>query len=363
MRRPKTVVRAWVILVSVLPALFGTVNGTTARGDQIRTESGDYLGAKIVGLEGAELRFRTAGGHLLTAWIDEIKLILVDRGGVFDDFNQAERFFADGEPQRAIIRYRRSLRLSEGFWEDVILSRLVLACDAAGHPDTATLNLIRVLKGRWAGPAAAARIMPRNIPITPGRRVSRALEQLNATIPMTPGEASRSLLEILEYEILRQVGDERAKQPVRQIATMSSPPEARSRRVYETQLHALRAALGDGVDPELLASLDRAVRDCPESALPGLMLLRGETLMTTATTREDIVRASWPFLRVAIHFPDDPLAADGLYRAALALERLGREDKAVELLEECLGHEGLTDQTRQMAESARARLQPGNTEG
>jgi len=347
----------------VFPSLFGIMNRTTVRADQITTESESHLGAKVIGLEGADLRFRTADGRLVTARIDEIKLILVDRGGAFDDFNQAERFFADGEPERAIIRYRRSLRLSEGFWEAVVLSRLVLACDAAGHLDTATLNLVRVLESRWAGPAAAARLMPRTVPTPPGRRVSRALERLNTTIPLTLDEASRSLLEILRYEILRQIGDDRAGQMARHIATMSIPPEARSQRVYETHLYALRAALGDGVAPELLDGLDRAVRDCPDEALPGLMLLKGEALMTTATTHEDIIRASWPFLRVAIHFPDDPLAADGLYRAALALERLGREDKAMELLEECLGHERVTDPTRKLAESARLRLQPGDSEG
>jgi hypothetical protein len=144
---------------------------------------------------------------------------------------------------------------------------------------------------------------------------------------------------------------------------MSIPPEARSQRVYETQLRALRMALEEGVDPELLIGLDRAVRDCPDNTLPGLMLLKGETLMATATTREDIIRATWPFFRIVIHFPDDPLAADGLYRAALALERLGREDKSTELLEECLAHEHVTDATRGLAESARARLQPGDGEG
>ena len=64
-------------------------------------------------------------------------------------------------------------------------------------------------------------------------------------------------------------------------------------------------------------------------------------------------------MRVAIHFPDDAGAADGLYGAARAVERIGRVDKAIELLEECLGHPRLTPQTRRSAETALMRLRGG----
>ncbi|MCH6555417.1 MAG: hypothetical protein IH797_02250, partial [Chloroflexi bacterium] len=58
-----------------------------------------------------------------------------DRGGIFDDFNEAERLVADNQPARAIVRYRRTLRLGQDFWSDLIAARLVLACDAANQID------------------------------------------------------------------------------------------------------------------------------------------------------------------------------------------------------------------------------------
>ena len=84
---------------------------------------------------------------------------------------------------------------------------------------------------------------------------------------------------------------------------------------------------------------------------------------TLETTREEIIRAAWPFMRVAIHFPEDPRAAQGLYGAAQAVERTGRKDKAAQLLEECLGHRSLTAETRSLAEAALNRLKAMETSG
>ena len=88
--------------------------------------------------------------------------------------------------------------------------------------------------------------------------------------------------------------------------------------------------------------------------------MKGETLLRTATSRAEIIRAAWAFMRVAIHMPSDPRAAEGLLGAAAAVERIGRKDKAIALLEECLQRKtGLTDQTRREAEAAIIRLRSG----
>ena len=328
----------------------------TARADQIVTGKVTYLGARIVGMNKGQLRFRSADGRLQNEWPDDIELIVVDRGGIFDDFNQAERLLADDEPLRAIIRYRRMLRLSEDFWQDLVAARLVLACDAAGNLDTATLNFIRLLRGSWGGSWAAARLIPNAIPLSGNRRVQRALEQLSAALSKDPEESQRVLLALLRYEILLRSGDPRTIPAARAIAGLSIPVSARSVRVYEIQLHALRATLIDNVDSGALSNLHQAIRDCPDTVLPGLLLLKGEALFRTASVRDDIVRSSWPFLRVAIHYPDDPRGTEGLYRAALVLERLGNPDKAIELLEECVGHKHVTTETHRAAEAAAERL-------
>jgi tetratricopeptide (TPR) repeat protein len=304
-----------------------------------------------------QLQFRSAGGKLRSAWVGDIGLIVVDRGGIFADFNQAERFLASGEPTRAISRYRRSLRMAEGSWPDLIAARLVLACDAAAKLNHAVSNLIQVIRGRYAGPSAAARLIPKSIPRDRNANVSRAVELLDAALSRGPPEPQRVLLALVRYEILRRSGDDRATPAAQQVAFLTVPPAARSEQVYAIQLDALSRVLQDDATPEALAGLDNAIRDCPEPVLASFLLLKGQTLMRTASTRDDVMRASWPFLRVAIHFQDDARAADGLYGAALAIERLGRKDKAIKLLTECLGHKRLTDETRRRAETTLKRLQ------
>jgi tetratricopeptide (TPR) repeat protein len=332
------------------------VPGTLTRADQIITGEVNYTGAKIVSLEQGQLRFRSADGRLRTAWLDNIGLMILDRGGAFADFNQAERFLASGEPERAVVRYGRALRPSEAFWSDLIAARLLQACDAAGQLDKATGNFIRLAQSRWAGPPAAARLFPKTVPAQRDGKVVRAIDQLDSALRKAPDPPQRVLLELLRYDILRQSGDPRAAQAAQRVAVLSIPPSARSEPAYTILLEGLREALGGDAESAALAALNDAIRDCPESLLPGFLLLKGRTLIRSASTREEIIRACWPLMRVAIHFPKDAGAAEGLYDAAQAVERIGRVDRAIELLEECLGHPRLTPETRRSAETALMRL-------
>ncbi len=323
--------------------------------DQIVTDTENYTGARLIAFENGQLRFRTAGGELKTAWPHEVSLLIVDRGGTFDDFNQAERFFASGEPERAIVRYRRARGPSEESWSDLITARTLLACDAAGQLDKATANFIQLLEGRRTGPAAA-RLFPKNIPKQRDGKVVRAIEQLDGVLRKAPEDDQQVLLELLRYEILRRTDDNRAVRAAQRVATLSIPPDARSGPAFAILLDGMGRALDEDVKFVSPSALDCAIRDCPESVLPGFLLLKGRFLLKSASNREGAIRAAWAFMRVAIHFPDDPRAGDGLYGAALALERIGRTGKAKELLEECLGHGQLTIQTRQSADKALQRL-------
>ena len=86
--------------------------------------------------------------------------------------------------------------------------------------------------------------------------------------------------------------------------------------------------------------------------MPGFLLLKGDALLQAALEHDEIIRAAWPFMRVAIHFPDDARAPKALLGAASAMTRLGRPDKSARLLEECLAHELLDEPTRQRAQDA-----------
>jgi len=331
-----------------------------AAADHVVSKGTSYAGAKVLGFEQGRLRFRAADGRILTPWVNDVALMVVDRGGVFDDFNLAERFFQAGEFDKAAVRYERALRLGDEFWPDLAAARLVMAYDRIGQLDKATMNFIRVVRGRFAGPATAARLVPQTAPAKRDAKFTRAIEQLDAALGQNPGESLRVLFEVLRYEVLRRAEDERASRAAATVAALALPEAVRSERVYAGVLAAMRETLRSGVNPERLASLDRAVRDCPDSSLPSFLLLKGETLLRTAVGPEDVIRASWPFLRVVVHMSDDPRAADGLLGAAAAVERLGRGNQAIAFVEECLAHKRLSDDTRSKAQAMLTRLRSTN---
>lgn len=332
------------------------IAAASVQADQIVTKGRNYTAARVVGLSEGELRFHTAEGTTRTARLGDIDLIIVERGGVFADFNQAEQFLASGEPQRALTRYRRTLKLAEGFWPDLVAARLVRACDAAGQIDRAALNFIRVLRSRFTGPRAAAQLMPDNIPRKRDARTVRAIERLSAALAKGPEASQRALLACLRYDILRRSQAADAVLPARELAALTIPEAARSARAYLIQLDALRRVLKASAGPNELAMLDRAIRDCPKALLPQFLLLKGKTLLERASAREDTERAAWAFLRIAIHFPEDGQTPEALYQTSLALERLGRRDKSVKLLSECLTHARLGEDIRRLARASLERL-------
>ncbi|MEK7710900.1 MAG: hypothetical protein AAB341_03300 [Planctomycetota bacterium] len=352
----------------MLAFFVATLVATNARGDQVVTGGVNYPDAKIVNLDQGKLQFRAADGRLHSAWIGEVELMIVDRSGVFEDFNQAERFLFENQPQKAIARYERTLRLSQEYWPDVIAARLAAAHDRVGQLDRAVQYWIRLLSGRWSGMAAAAHLMPRNIPAKHDGRVALTVDLLTNEIRKDIDEDRRAMLELLRFEILRRVGDARSNELARGVAELSIAAPARSEGVYAIVLAAMQTAFirtpsasaGSwpvaGAPGSDQAALDRAMRDCPERSLPGFLILKGRLLLRTAKSREDVIHAAWCFMRVVIHLPDDPLVPEALVAAAGALRRLERADQAASLLNECLAHARIGDETRKQAEAMLAEV-------
>ncbi len=340
----------------VLAAL--AVSARAARADQIIAMGTNYPGATIDHLDDGQLVFQTGDGEEVSVWLSDIDRLTVDATGMFADFNQAERYLADKNPAQAIVRYRRTLRRAEGMWVDLITARLVTACDRAGRIDQAVRYLIRVVRGMRVGPALAVRLIPRTVPQERGAKAVQAIDRLDEAIAGTPDPDARIPLQLCLYEIMRHIGHQRTSEVARAAASLVIPEALRCRRVYAILLPALTQRLDAHVDAEALAGLDRAILYSPDDLLPSFLLLKGNALLRSASTRDDRIRAAWPFMRVAIHMPRDPRAAEGLYGAALAVEQIGRKNKAIELLTECLARKHIGDKTRQLAHEALARLRP-----
>lgn len=343
--------------VAVAASAVACLAGAPTRADSLVINGQSHNAVRITGLADGYLVYRTASGKTESARIDTLDLIAVDRGETFADFNQAERFVGSGEPARAVSRYRRMVRLSESFWTDLLDARLCRATDQADQIDRATEYFIRVAQGAFSGPATAAYLMPKSIPNRRDGKVARAISQLSSVSTQLPPGPVRSLLAIYRYELLRRVEDRRASQAAGEVATLTVDDSIGTEQVYGIVQHALRVTLSRNVTPEHLDGLDRAIRYAPEALLPDFLLLKGDVLLAAAQTREALIRASWPYLRVVAHAPDDARSGAALIGAAHALERMESFPQATALLKECLARGDASDDIRHRANEALRRIQ------
>lgn len=318
---------------AVLACLFLVV---AARGDQIIVGGKNFTNAEVVNLANGLLQFRGTDGAVRSVHLADIDLLIANRGGFFDDFNEAERFLDAGEPKKAVIRYKRALRLSTGYWSDLIAARLIIAHDRAMEVDKAVQYLIRVTRGKWAGPVAGALLIPSNLPGKRTGSLARAVRELDGALAAHPQQAQAMIFEITRYELLRLMHDDLAPVAALHVAASRIPEEIRTERVYDILVSAMRTAVADEVAPGVAAGVDRAIEECPETHLPDFLLFKGQALLRDAVDRNDLMRASWPFLRVAIHMQGDARAARGLLGAATVLEKLEDIAGMRKLLIECI---------------------------
>lgn len=329
-------------VVRRIPLVLLPLWGQPVIADELFATSGRTANVQIVGFDQGQVRYRLADGKTLSMGIDQIQRILIDRGGIFDDFNLAEQYLHDTEPLKAIPRYERTLNLAQDFWGDLINCRLAVAHDRADHIDRSTFYFVRVLRGASTGSGGAARVYPRSIPEKRDGPVARALDLLGDEIAKAKDEESRTLLLILRFEILKKTDAPAARVHARMVAEAPIPAGARTSHVYEIVLLAMKDVMQDADAILSGHALERAIRDCPDASLPGFLVLKGEWGMRSAANREQMIHAAWAYLRVPIHFPDHELAPKALLGATRVLYKLGRNSDATTLLAECAKHPKLS---------------------
>jgi len=326
------------------------VVGDPARADQVIAGGRSYPGARILGLQAGQLQIKTAEGVSTDIPLGEIELIVVDRIGQLDDLTEAERLVAAGEVQKAVTRYERALRVASGFWADVVCSRLILAHDRLRQLDEAVHYFALLAQSRTGGASAAADLIPQMAPAQRNARFARAIRELDAALSLPLPADQAALLALVRYDLFRRADDRRAFEAAAEAISVEIPSSIRTRQVYAIVNRALESSLQAAPTEHAMDALDRAIEKCPDANLPDMLLLKGRVLMKSAVTRDEIIRASWPFMRVAVHMPADKRAAEGLLGAAQALDRLGQKSKAREMLAECVGHAQVDPTVRAEAE-------------
>ncbi|MCK4660074.1 MAG: hypothetical protein KAV82_11180 [Phycisphaerae bacterium] len=323
--------------------------GGPVRADEITTHDAHYVKIKIIDFSDGLIRFRRPAGDLCNVSVLRVRALLVDTVGGVKDLNEAELYIDKGQPFEAVRRYKRALNSARGFWRWLVRVRLLQACDQAGELDEAVVHWLAVVK---RDTALAAELLPGCVPATRTRVVDRALSDIEAKLPQVTDESGRRLLELLRYSIYRRLGDKIADEMALRVARSPLAGPISTVPAYGIWTDALRRVFEMRRNRQVLARLDGALEHCPEGSLPRLLLLKGEVLYTTARAREDYIRSGWAFMRVPIHFPDDPSAVRGLLWAARVHEKIDAPGKAVELLRECLAVESADAETRTKAEAA-----------
>ena len=337
---------AAVLLLAIVPA--------PVSADQVITADANYIETRISGYVDGDLHLHLADGSITVVRLVEAQRVVVDRTGGLADFNEAERYLAGDQPEQAIFRYERALRKATQFWPVVVRVRLLQACNRAGNLEKAVDYFLDVTAD---APGVAAELLPRSIPSNATALTRRLERRLESEANRAPDPDRRLVIELFRYWLLHQTDHAKAKAEAADIAITTIPAPIASRRAYAVKEAALRRLLAEGQTDAVLTEADRAMENCPLEVMPDLLLLKGQTLMADTEDRETLLQAAAVLMRVPIHFPDDERAPEALLWAARAHRRLGLNEQAKRLLNECLAHARTTDALRPQAEAELARLE------
>jgi len=325
-----------------------------AHGDQVICDAANYTRVKVTGHADGRLLLSQDDGSITSVPLGRVQRMVIDSVGGMADLNDAERYLAENDLEKAIVRYERALRMGTEFWPTIIRVRLLQACDRAGKFERAVDHFVAVAQ---EAPSAAAAMIPASIP--QGRRpeTKGLVRRLTSEANRSTRDEQRVLLELLRYAVLLEGEDPEAARWTREVAATAIPAGIGTAAVYRIRVAACAELLAAGALEDLLDSVNQAAADCPLEVLPELLFLKGRALLERASNREDLLIAGTTLMRVAIHFPDDARAPEALFWAAKVHERLDRRGKAVQLLNECLNHARVSQSVRQRAEADLLRLE------
>jgi len=323
-------------------------------GDQVRMAEGQqsYMYVTVTGLSEGMLEFRSRShGNVVRKPLGQIKLIELDD---MPDFNRGEGELSKGRYAEAIEQFELARRrVRSGWLADLIDVRLLEAYEAVGRFDRAVAMFVELLP-RVPSEAAARR--PKRV----GQRGSQynvlALEQVERALKRTKSPKLVRELKLLKLEILYAEEDASADGLAAELgAERLRTADGRRARGPRALLNIERM-VERGQYERALRAVSSGIASAGDEQLDGLLLLRARCQLAVARTAEQMKGAALTAMRVVIHFPDSPLVAEALFLVGLVHERLGINDKAVELYGECGARPEVNGATATRAGQAIARL-------
>ncbi len=362
--------------MTVIAILLVAVVGGVARADVVTTKGRHpSVGAKIIALDGGQLRYHLSTGREVTRSISEIEYMQVTGWPLF---NLAEKQRRDGHLRQSAGSYEKLLAsLAEpgpgrarpgttatpagdgksGAREPgaaaldrrlLVQCRLLRAYDGEGRFDRAVTVYLDVIERM---PAALETLRPANLPATNSTFLASALTQVNTAIERHGGDAIAAELakwrDTWPGQRHEDAGTSSRSSGPGGINggdhATSRPAEAAAVRHVKEKLPEIQALLGAGRFDQVLLQIEALQRPSAGAVRADLYYWQGRALLGRSAgkgsdeAKRDQRRAGLALMRVVIHFPGHSLAPECLYRAAGICERSGRIDQAVGLWSELVG--------------------------
>ncbi|MBN1491916.1 MAG: hypothetical protein JXA69_18535 [Phycisphaerae bacterium] len=306
-----------------------------AAADEIRTTSqARYAAVRIEDVAEGKLFFRDVQGRVVNRPLADVAELTITG---WEPFNRAEAALAQKQYRQAMRDYQALLDETEPAGpgagrpkhrRELVLARLLVACDAEGRFDRA-VDCFIMLCNSWG--EAAAPLVPRNVPSDQSSFHVIAVNNLNAALATSGERASAAPLRRLHATLTGQP----TTQPTAETRQSETDAERLSQRLTE-RLDRITKWFEAGRLDEAEASVRTGLRGEAIEHHAVLYYWLGRCQEAGAKTNEAMLNAALAYMRVAIHYPDNRHAAECLYRTAMLHKQAGLPARIAPLLREAL---------------------------
>jgi tetratricopeptide (TPR) repeat protein len=288
------------------------------------------VGVKIVDFDKGQVRVKLPSGRLVQRNIADVQYLRITG---WETFNEAEKLHRDGKLQSAADHYEKLLDPRDAVGvirydrQQLVRCRLLQVYNVLGRFDRAVELYVAIVQEM---PECLETLRPRKLPAADSSFLESAVRHIDSTIARHPSDKiGKSLTEWRNtwpgIEPLKAVSPTASKQdpkpnPVRkEIAPIAQ-------LVKEQQFNRSLERIETLLTPQ--AGHLRA----------DLYYWQGRALMGKAKGQDtkDMRRAGLALMRVVIHYPDHPLAAECLYTAGTLCHQTGRDEAARRLWSELI---------------------------
>lgn len=314
-----------------------------AAGDEIQTTThARYVSVRIEDVQTGKVVFRDVQGRTTDRALAEVATLSITG---WEAFNRAEASLAAKQYRQAAREFDAVLRDVEQAGPDVgrprhrrdlLLARLLLACDGEGRFDRAVDCYISLCRTWGAG---AAGLEPRNVPAKESAFHAAAMERLATAIAEAGQTPPGEQLRLYQARLTNKPATQPATRPaaVRAAPKPARRPADRPEKA-DPRLAQVARWVETGEMERAAKVVDHALRTEPPEKLAAWYYWQGRCFEASAKDDDTRLRAALAYMRVPVHYANDPQCAESLYRAAMIHIQTGHADRAAGLLREALRH-------------------------